>query len=333
MDAAMMLAGDVGGTKTYLALYRYEKASGTFAAQAEARYTTADYTSLGQLLKAFLTQTGQTVRRLAVGVPGPVRQLPVRAVNLPWLIDPQEMRRTTGVEHVHLLNDLEATSYGTRALAPEDVVALNPAAADPEGNVAVIAAGTGLGEGGLCWSGSRYVAIASEGGHTSFSPTSELEVELWRYLTARVGHVSWERIVSGPGLTSIYSFLRDSGRGEEPAWLRDELAAARDQAGVIAQAAGRCDLAESALELFVSLYGAEAGNLALKLMATGGVYVAGGIAPRIASRLQQARFMESFLSKGRLRPALQQVPVSVVLNDKAALLGAAYRCAQLEGLA
>ncbi|MEW6750383.1 MAG: glucokinase [Candidatus Latescibacterota bacterium] len=332
MDPAVMLAGDVGGTKTYLALCRYE--AGTLVPQAETRCTTAEYASLGELLRAFLVQTGCTPARLAVGVPGPVRQLPVRAVNLPWLIDPQEVQRTTGVEHVHLLNDLEATAYGTRALAEQDVLVLNRAAADPEGNVAVIAAGTGLGEGGLCWSGSRYVAIASEGGHASFSPTGELEVELWRYLKTRFGHVSWERVVSGPGLNSIYSFLRDSGRGEEPGWIREELASAKDQAGVISQAAleDHCPLAERALDLFVSLYGAEAGNLALKFMATGGVYVAGGIAPKIASRLQGAAFMQAFLDKGRMGPPLQAVPVSVVLNDKTALLGAAYRCAQLEGL-
>jgi glucokinase len=329
MDTAVILAADVGGTKTYLALC--EAGSAGFAPVTEARYETPKYASLGALLKAFVDQAGRRPACVVVGVPGPVRQLPVRAVNLPWLIDPDEMRKALGVQAVHLLNDLEAAAYGTQVLDPKDTVTLNDAAVDPEGNVAVIAAGTGLGEGGLCWTGSRYAAIASEGGHASFSPSDPLEMELWAYLRQRHGHLSWERILSGPGLVSIYEFVRHRDPAAEPDWFAAELAAAPDRAGVISRAAqeGRCELAAVALDLFVLLYGEEAGNLTLKLMATGGLYVGGGIAPKIVARLQTGRFMQGFLNKGRLTDTLRAVPVKVVLNDKTGLMGAAYRGAQL----
>jgi glucokinase len=329
MDRNLILAGDVGGTKTYLALCAADMDG--FPPVAEARYETPRYSSMGALLSSFVDETGQQPVCVVLGVPGPVRQLPVRAVNLPWFIDPDEVRSALGMERVHLLNDLEATAYGTQLLGSADTIVLNPGVADAEGNVAVIAAGTGLGEGGLCWTGDRYTAIASEGGHTTFSPSSPLEAELWAYLHQRHGHISWERILSGPGLASIYDFLRDEGHGEEPAWLVRELAEAPDRAGVISQAAqdGRSDLAERTLELFATLYGEEAGNLALKLMATGGVFVGGGIAPKIIDRLQDGGFLNGFLDKGRLAESLRPIPVRVVRNDKTGLMGAAYRGAQL----
>ena len=332
MDGTVILAADVGGTKTYLAMY--QPAVRGFAPLVESRYTTTDYSSLGQLLKTFVDEVGKRPARVALGVPGPVRQIPVRAVNLPWFIDPDELRAALQIDYVHLLNDLEATSYGTRVLQPDDLVVLNEGEEDEEGNIAVIAAGTGLGEGGLCWAGDHYVAVASEGGHTSFAPGDDLEAELWIYLNKKFDHVSWERVVSGPGLASIYDFLKDTGRGLEPDWFREELDQG-DRSGIISQAAldNRCDLAARALDFFVSLYGAEAGNLALKFMATGGVFVGGGIAPKIIDRLQGDRFMDGFLNKGRMGESLRTVPVRVILNDKAALLGAAYRGAQLEGVA
>jgi glucokinase len=333
MDDPVILAGDVGGTKTYAALY--QPRSQGYQPLFERRYTTAEYPSLGALLAAFVAACGRTPARVAVGVPGPVRQLPVRAVNLPWLIDPGEISAALGGTRVILLNDLEATSYGTQVLGAEDVVVLNPVPVDPEGNVAVIAAGTGLGEGGLCWTGERYTAIASEGGHASFSPLDEVSAELWRYLSRRHGHVSWERVLSGPGLAAIYEFLRDAGAAPEPDRFAAELDQTHDRAGLISQAAlaGTCELAIAALELFVYLYGVESGNLALKLMSTGGLYVGGGIAPKIVDQLRTGRFMEGFVGKGRMADPLRAVPVKVILNDKAALLGAAFRGAQLEGAA
>jgi len=330
MDGTVILAGDVGGTKTYLALY--STAASNFEPLAETRYATPDYPNLGALLQAFVQETGRQPGRVVVAVPGPVRQLPVRAVNLPWLIDPDELRAALQVDQVTLLNDLEATSYGTQMLKEKDLVVLNEGETDPQGNVAVIAAGTGLGEGGLCWTGDHYTAVASEGGHATFAPNSDLEAELWVYLNRKFDHVSWERVVSGPGLASVYDFLRDTDRGPEPSWFGEALEKAGDRSGLISQIAleGRCELAVQALDLFVSLYGAEAGNLALKFMATGGLYVGGGIAPKIADKLRNSSFVESFLNKGRMDKALRLVPVKIILNDKTALLGAAYRGAQLE---
>jgi glucokinase len=329
MGGAVILAGDVGGTKTYLAFF--DTLEHGFKPLAQVRYSTADFADLGTLLATFVKEVGYRPARVVLGVPGAVRQVPVQAVNLPWTIDPADLRRALDLEAVHLLNDLQATSYGTQVLQSEDVVVLNEGGTDAEGNVAVIAAGTGLGEGGLCWSGERYVAIASEGGHADFAPANALQAELWDYLHERFGHVSWERLVSGPGLAHLYDFLRDSGRGGEQEWLRQELQQG-DRSDAISRAAlqERCPLAVAALDLFIDLYGAETGNLALKLIATGGVFVGGGIAPKILARLRQGRFMEAFLAKGRMREVLREVPVKVVINDKTGLMGAAYWGSQLE---
>jgi glucokinase len=329
MAGLLILAGDVGGTKTYLGLF--QSTGNGFTSVAEHRYSSADFAGPAELLAAFVAHTGHRPDRVVLGVPGSVRHLPVKPVNLPWCIDPDQVRTHLGVAEVHLLNDLQATAYGTLALRAEDLSVLNPGQVDREGNIAVIAAGTGLGEGGLFWAGHRYVSIASEGGHTDFSPSTDLEAELWRYLFDRYGHVSWERVVSGPGLVHLYDFLRETGRGKEPDWLRRELEQG-DRAGVIAQAAmeGSCPLAAQAFDLFVSLYGAEAGNLALKLLATGGVYVAGGIAPKIAGKLQEGRFMKAFRAKGRMADTVGTMPVRIVLNDRAGLLGAAHWGAQLD---
>ncbi|MCC7263918.1 MAG: glucokinase [Candidatus Latescibacteria bacterium] len=320
----MILAGDIGGTKSYLGLFAADPAD--FTPLVERRYATRNYADLAAMLAAFIAETGESPRRIVLGIPAPVNKLPIRPVNLPWVIDPDQVRAALKIDDIVLLNDLQATAYGLLALKPSDLLVLNPGTPDPQGTIAVLAAGTGLGEGGLCWTGSRYVTLPSEGGHVSFSPTNDLEVGLWRFMWDRFQeHVSWERIVSGPGLACIYDFLKTTGRGEEPEWLKQELAAG-DPAEVISKAAmaGRADLAVQTLDLFVSLYGAETGNLALKLLATGGVYVAGGIAPKILDKLKAGSFMKAFLAKGRLRPNLEAMPVKVVLNDKTGLLGAAY---------
>ena len=210
MGTPVIIAGDVGGTKTYLAAF--DPAAQGFAPLVERRYQTASYPSAGALLKIFADETQIDPSRTVLGVPGPVHQLPVRAVNLPYLIDPSEISAVLNGTDVHLLNDLQATSYGTLVLEPDDLCPLNQGQRDPKGNIAVIAAGTGLGEGGLCWAENRYAAIASEGGHATFGPSSSLEVELWRFLNERYGHVSWERVVSGQGLAAIYDFLCERQR-------------------------------------------------------------------------------------------------------------------------
>ena len=323
MGGTIIVAGDVGGTKTYLAAY--QPTEHAFKPLAEKRYTTRDLADISSLLAAFVAESGHQPQRVVLGVPGPVRQLPVRAVNLPWLIDPEHIKSHLGIDEVYLLNDLQATSYGTLVLEEDDLCFLNEGETDSEGNIAVIAAGTGLGEGGLVWAGAHYVSVASEGGHSTYAPGSDLEAELWRYLNGKFDHVSWERVVSGPGLISVYEFLRDRQPERESAWLRDALTEG-DRSNTIASAAldEKSDLASEAMDLFVHLYGCEAGNLALKFMATGGLFIGGGIAPKILKRLQRGRFLEGFFDKGRMGEALKSVPVKVVLNDKTALLGAAY---------
>ncbi|MEE3039583.1 MAG: glucokinase [Candidatus Latescibacterota bacterium] len=324
----MILAGDVGGTKSYLGLY--QSTSDGLKEVTVSRFESTDYPGAAELLKAFLKSCdGDRPNRVVLGVPGPVRQTPVKPVNLPWVIDPEAIAAHLDVAWVDLLNDLEATAYGTLALGPDDLIELNAGEPDPNGNAAVIAAGTGLGEGGLAWVGSGHVAVPSEGGHASFAPGTDLEAELWSYLFERHGHVSWERVVSGMGLVNIYQFLRDTGRGEEPEWLREQLGSNGGGAQVISEAASQsCQLAADALDLFVSLYGAEAGNLALKFLATAGVFIGGGIAPKIADKLADGSFMTAFAEKGRVSEILHRIPVHIIRNDHTAMLGAAYYGAQ-----
>ena len=328
MGSALIVAGDIGGTKTYLAAF--DPNTQDFSPVVERRYETFLYASAGALLAAFTAETDTHAAHVVLGVPGPVRQLPVRAVNLPWFIDPDEISTALGGVEVHLLNDLQATSYGTLTLTAGDLCPLNKGSEDKEGNIAVVAAGTGLGEGGLCWTGDRYQSIASEGGHASFAPTSELEIDLWRYLNQRHGHVSWERVVAGPGLASIYDFLRNRQPERESAALKKELEQG-DRSDTISRAGleQHCELATEALDLYAYLFGCEAGNLALKLMSSGGVFVGGGIAPKNLGKLRDGRFMEGFISKGRMGEPLEDIPVQVVLNDKTALSGAAYWGMQL----
>jgi glucokinase len=255
----------------------------------------------------------------------------VETSNLPWVIESTRLADELNLEKTVLINDLEANAWGIATLDPEDVVSLNQVKGNPVGNQAVISAGTGLGEAGMVWDGSQYRIFATEGGHSDFAPGNELEIELFRYLSERYGHVSYERVVSGPGLVNVFHFLRDTGRGTEPQWLTDQMAHA-DPAAAISRAAldGACALCEQALDLFVSVFAAEAGNLALKVMATGGVYLGGGIAPKMLTKLSGPLFMHSFAAKGRMQPLLEAMPVKVITNDKTALMGAA-RCAAANG--
>jgi len=239
-------------------------------------------------------------------------------------VDADQLATLFGFDAVTLVNDLEANAFGLVALEAKDFAVLNEGAPESEGNTAIISAGTGLGEAGLHFEGKMRRPFASEGGHADFAPRNELEIELLRYLIPQFHHVSYERVLSGPGLLNIYTFLRDTGRGEEAAWLADEMQEA-DPSAVITRAAleGKSELCMRALDLFVSIYGAEAGNLALKVNATGGVFLGGGIAPRIIDKLKSPAFMEAFTAKGRMRPLLEAVPVRVILNDTTALVGAA----------
>jgi glucokinase len=318
----MILAGDIGGTHTRLAFF--DVRNGNFRLVSEGVFPSHAHSGLDEIVIKFVETEHQRPDAACFGVAGPVRNGRVEASNLAWIVDAKRLASELRVDRAVLINDLEANAWGIGALAAEDVVSLNEVKGNPVGNQAVIAAGTGLGEAGMYWDGKQHHVFASEGGHTDFAPRNELEIELLRYLLARYGHVSYERIVSGPGLVNVFHFLRDTGRGTEPPWLREEMTTS-DPAAAISKAAldGRCGLSEQALDLFLSVYGAEAGNLALKVMATGGVFLGGGIAPKLLPKLSEPVFMNSFLAKGRMQPLVESMPVRVIINERAALLGAA----------
>jgi glucokinase len=319
----MILAGDIGGTNTRLALF--ERQAKTLTPVVEATFASGEHENLETIVTTFQSTHTQSITQACFGVAGPVKHGRCEATNLPWIVDAQVLANGLRLPTVGLMNDLEANVYGIAVLQPTDFVALHPGEPDADGNAALIAAGTGLGEAGLYWDGQRYHPIASEGGHADFAPSNELEIDLLRYLLAQFDRVSWERVLSGPGLYNLYKFFRDTSRATEPVWLTEALQH-QNPPSVIAQAAlaGKSTLCELALDLFISLYGAEAGNLALKMKATGGLFVGGGIAPKVVERMKgSTTFMAAFLAKGRMRSLLEAMPVKVILNDKTALLGAA----------
>lgn len=321
----MILAGDIGGTNARLAFFDVTK--GDFRLVSASVFPSREYRGLDEIVAKFVDSSNLHPNIACFGVAGPVRNGKVETSNLPWVIDSKRLSDELKITDTVLINDLEANAWGIATLDAKDVVTLNKVKGHPTGNQAVIAAGTGLGEAGMVWDGKNYQISACEGGHCDFAPRNELEIDLLRYLAKRFGHVSYERIVSGPGLVNVFHFLRDTGRGVEPPWLTEEMQHG-DPAAAISKAAtdGRCPLSEHALDLFVSIYAAEAGNLALKLMATGGIYLGGGIAPKLLPKLAGPLFMQSFVAKGRMQPLLETMPVRVIINDKTALMGAA-RCA------
>jgi glucokinase len=321
----MILAGDIGGTHSRLAFF--DLSNGGYHLVSVSVFPSREYRGLDEIVNRFVSDSQLHPDAACFGIAGPVRNGRVETSNLPWIVESKQLARELKLETTLLINDLEASAWGIATLEAKDIVPLNPGKANAVGNQGVIAAGTGLGEAGLYWDGSEHRIFACEGGHVDFAPRTELETELLRYLVARFGHVSYERVLSGPGLVNVFHFLRDSGRGTQPQWLCEEMAEG-DAAAAISRAAieGRCGLCEQALDLIVSVYGAEAGNLALKLMATGGIYLAGGIAPQILPKLSGLLFLQAFGSKGRMQPLLESIPVSVITNDKTALRGAA-RCA------
>lgn len=323
----MLLAGDIGGTKTRLAII--DPAIGPRAAVAEATFPSRDYGSLEAVIRDFLAQTHAEISSASFGVAGPVVEGRVTATNLPWIIDRQQLRDELGLSAVHLLNDLQAIGWAVPRLTDEDLFTLNRGQAAPGGTIAVIAPGTGLGEAFLTWESRHYRAHASEGGHTDFAPATREEIDLVSYLFDKLGHhVSYERVCSGIGIPNIYGYLRDTGFAPEPAWLASELAAAKDRTPVIVNNALDPERAtlicRETLARFVSILGSEAGNLAMKVLATGGVYLGGGIPPRIIPALQHPRFMAAFCNKGRMQAWLAKIPIYVITNPHVALLGAAY---------
>ena len=343
----MILAGDIGGTKINLALYDWDK--GRVDPIREDTVWTADYESLEEVLTEFLEEPEATepdsddlseeeedtasrpspslspITAACFGVPGPVLNNICRTTNIPWTIEGDKLAEFLNIPQVKLLNDLEAMAYGLPFLEPEEIEDLNPNAPSPppDGTRVLLAAGTGLGESLIVWTGKDYQICPSEGGHADFAPNNDLEIELLRYLRTSYLHVSYERVLSGPGLHLIYQFLRDTQKNE-PTWFAEKLPTG-DPASLIAEAGieGKPDICKNALQLFVSIYGAEAGNMALKTLAMGGVYIGGGIAPKILPALQNGTLMKSFLAKGRYKRLLGKIPVRVILNPHTAILGAA----------
>jgi glucokinase len=327
-DSAPVLAGDIGGTKTRLALFRKDGIQ--LECIGEQEYASAEYDTLDGIITDFSVRCREQPAAACLGVAGPVRDNTVDVTNLPWKVSARELGQRFHIDKVALLNDLEATALGIAALAASDFHTLNRGTAVPHGNAAIIAAGTGLGEAGLCHDGNRYRPFATEGGHTDFSPGNATEIELLHYLLRQYEHVSWERLLSGPGLVQIHAYLCHARQQDIPEWLLEAQRDGDPAAAITAAARSDSDpVCREALQLFIRLYGREAGNLALKTMATGGLYLGGGIAPKILDELDAGDFMETFCAKGRMRPLLESMPVKIILNDRAALYGAARAAAEL----
>ncbi len=328
-----ILAGDIGGTKTLLQLS--EPNGKGFDALFEKRFVSADYASLTVMTQEFLkeaaTQVKCKIAAACFGIAGPVSGRTGKTTNLPWTLDADQMEITLGIPRVRLINDFQSVGYGIEALQPQDTVTLQAGAPVAHGTRVIIGAGTGLGQGLLVWQHDHYEVVASEGGHASFAPTDDLQIELLQYLQKRYRWATWERAVSGRGLVNLFNFLVDTGKGTPSAAMQERMKT-EDHAAVVSTMgmAGSDPLAVQAMNLFVSLYGAQAGNLALTGLATGGVYVAGGVAPKIIDKLKDGTFMNSFLDKeDRMQPLLKAMPVHVVINANVGLLGSAVAAARL----
>lgn len=321
----MILAGDVGGTKVDLALYDF--AAGKLKLLQEQKYPAPKYSGLTEVVHEFLSThaAGKTVAAASFGVPGPVRGGKLRLTNLPWDLDSHKLALDLNIKHVFLINDLEANGYGIPELSADQIFTLSQGDPRAVGNCALVSAGTGLGEAILVWDGKTHTPMASEGGHVDFAARNDIEIALLKYLRQQLnGRVSWERVVSGIGLKNIYAFLRDDQKVEEPKELRDRMQA-EDPNAVIGECGenGSSELCKRTLEIFASSYGAEAGNLALKALANGGVYLGGGVAPKILKTMTNGMFMAAFVDKGRLGSLLKQMPVHILLESRTALIGAA----------
>ena len=318
----VILAGDVGGTKTVLALFAEQ--GGALAVVREQVLTSHEFPTLETAIERFLAGgPSGSIDAACLGVAGPVVDGRWEATNLPWRLDEATLANRVGAKRAKLLNDLEAAGHGMLGLPPSSLVVLQAGVAR-RGNMALVAAGTGLGEALLVWDGARHRAVGSEGGHVDFAPRTDVEVDLLRFLRREFGRVSYERVLSGPGLFNLYRFLRARSGAPEPEWLRKGMAGG-DPSAVISETAlaDRDPCCVEALDLFVSIYGAEAGNLALKAFAVGGVFIGGGIAPKIRAKLQDGAFVSAFRDKGRLSALLASIPVNLALEPRAALLGAA----------
>ena len=324
----MLIAGDIGGTKTVLALFSSD--TGPNKPVTQKTFASGSYDSLESIIREFMQSVDVEISSACFAVAGPVFSNRAQITNLSWVIDAEEIRSAFGWESVHIINDLESVAYAIPILEPVDIFTLSAGSPVAGGNISVLAPGTGLGEAFLTMNDGRYEAHASEGSHASFAPLDSQQVDLLRFVQEKIGfeHVSYERVCSGGlGIPNIYRFLKETGHAQEPEWLSSRLAGTDDQTPVIMAAAldreNPCPLCQAALDLFVSILGAEAGNQALKIMASGGIYLGGGIPPRILPELQKPAFLNALRKKGRFQAMLTNFPVHVILNSQAGLLGAA----------
>src|SRR3979411_3354954 len=319
----MILAGDIGATRTRLAAFETE--GNRLQCVIEKTYPSQQHDGLSVILAEFIKTEGIPVHSACVGVAGPVRGGRSKISNLPWIIDSRELAQQLKLSSVGLLNDLEAYAYGIDALESKDFVTLSEEAEDAEGNRAVISAKTGLGMAGLYWDGFRHHPFACEGGDADFAPRNDLQMELLAYLQKKYGRISCERILSGPGIKNIYDFLRDAHQAEEPEWLRTQLGVAPDPPALISRMAleGKAAICDQTMSIFVSVFGAETGNCALNFMSTGGIFIGGSIAAKIVPKMKDPLFLESFLDKGRMATILKDMPVKIVANDDSGMIGAA----------
>ncbi len=328
-----ILAADIGATKTDIALYKSVLSEHTqkpiLVTQKEAVYTSKEWENLTDMIWHFLNKRSMP-DCISLAIAGPVQNGRCKVTNLDWTVDIRDLKTDLSRENIFLINDLEANAYGLAALQQEDLITIYKGKGDGKGNAAIISPGTGLGEAGLYWDGQQLNPFATEGGHTDFGPRNELDVQLVRYFHQKYEHISWERVVSGPGIYSIYQFLRDEQHIDTPGFLEVQIQQG-DPAVAISQAATQnCIIAQETMNIFVRFLAAEAANLALKLNATGGVFIGGGIIPKIWNAHYQSVFLLHFFEVGRLRPLIENVPVHIILNTKTALLGAAYFGAHMQ---
>src|SRR6202043_85354 len=319
----MILAGEIGATRTRLAAFETE--GNRLKCVVEKIYMSQQRDGLSGILAEFIKTEGIPVHSACLGVAGPVRAGRSKISNLPWIIDAKGVAKQLRLNSVGLLNDLEAYAYGIDGLESKDFITLSEGVEEAEGNRAVISAKTGLGMAGLYWDGFRHHPFACEGGHADFAPRNALEMELLAYLQKKYGRISYERLLSGPGIKNIYDFLRDAHKADEPQWLKDQIAAAADPPALISQLAqeGKAAICDQTLSIFVSIYGAETGNCALNFLSTGGIFIGGSVAAKNVSKMKDPIFMKSFLDKGRMVDLLKEIPVTIVLNDDSGIIGAA----------
>ncbi|NGX34367.1 MAG: Glucokinase [Candidatus Anoxychlamydiales bacterium] len=317
----MLLSGDIGGTNTRLALYEYKK---PLKLIKEERFLSSNYSTLLSAIHHFLKNEKVNIEAASFGVAGPVRNGTCQTTNIPWLIDVFEIAKDLNISKAYLLNDLEANAYGVECLKEDEFFVLNEGDENAKGNACIVAAGTGLGEAGMYFNGKRLRPFACEGGHTDFGPQNDLEIDLLKFLQKKYGHVSYERILTGEGIYNLYEFIVENNLEPKEEKLDEELKKLSEPQVLITKKGVNKEskICERVIDWFISIYGAEAGNAALKFFALGGVYLGGGIAPKILDKLQDSSFMKSFADKGRFSKLMMAMPVKVILNDRAALLGA-----------